>query len=656
MFKVKVYTLKDAVDPVLIALQASESLHPVTTRQLDQAELMAIQEKVRQVKESLARTTEILASLEKEKVVVIGKVDPYTLNNIIEKYGKLTEEIYRSLKGQEEDCRKLSDEIAKVSEEVKILQAITEVYPELTISSLNYDGDLLFSSTIIANRETCAAIEKTLSDRFSLILKAEEQDQGAVVFTVYGFTRDKHRLLELVKTFGASFLSLPKSDILVSEEVKIRKRKLEVLQSRERELRTAMQASIEKNVDEIVLYREILENELERLRVLELASKFRFSIVVEGYIPENERDRLLASLNKSVSNYYVDFEYPKERDVPSKLDNLGPIKAFEMITNFYGTPEYNEWDPTPLVAYSFTLFFSLMLGDVVYGIVLLFAAAFVVGKLVDDPESQGFLLFRRFLYIIALGSIIGGVLSGSYAGDMPRLLGIEVKPILSWFADPVQLIIFSMIIGIFHVNIAHFVRFVNFARSKNMFGAIGVIVFFIVEVFGISYILRTLLRYNVALFEYTPKEVLLYVTLMGLAIYVLCKVKAEGTFGVFLWIFDLSTLLGDVLSYSRLAGVGLAGVLLASSFNILCKMVFQGMYGISPGIVGIVLGMVFGIAVFVLGHLINVALSALGSYVHSLRLCFVEFLPKFCSGSGSNFSPMKLEISKRIVVGAPRHE
>jgi V/A-type H+-transporting ATPase subunit I len=231
---------------------------------------------------------------------------------------------------------------------------------------------------------------------------------------------------------------------------------------------------------------------------------------------------------------------------------------------------------------------------------------------------------------------------------------MQFQPILNVFNNPVELIVVSMIVGLLHVNIAYFLKLLNFVRAKSMFGVVGGIAYFGAQFSGIPYILKAVLRYSVAGFEHFPSYVLLYGAIICLATYVVCKTKIEGVFGLFLWIFDLAGLLGDVLSYTRLAGLGLAGVFLGSAFNVLCKMVFQGVHAMLPNAIGFGLGIILGTIVFSLGHLMNAALGVIGAFVHSLRLCSVEFLPKFFSGSGSEFTPIRFRINKKIVVRSLR--
>ena len=106
--------------------------------------------------------------------------------------------------------------------------------------------------------------------------------------------------------------------------------------------------------------------------------------------------------------------------------------------------------------------------------------------------------------------------------------------------------------------------------------------------------------------------------------------------------FDLTGLLGDVMSYARLAGVGLATFYLATSFNLMARVVSDMVPAGPAGLLNLIVGGLILIVILLVGHVINLVLSGITCFVHSLRLCFVEFLLKFYDGSGKKYSPLRL--------------
>ncbi|MCL0069820.1 hypothetical protein M1N85_03870 [Dehalococcoidia bacterium] len=127
-------------------------------------------------------------------------------------------------------------------------------------------------------------------------------------------------------------------------------------------------------------------------------------------------------------------------------------------------------------------------------------------------------------------------------------------------------------------------------------------------------------------------------------------VQMKGLGAIF-WLLDVTGILGDIMSYARLAGVGLATFYLAYSFNMLGEMIYGALSGMLPGLLGVAIGGIATIIVLLFGHSLNLALSGLGAFIHSLRLCFVEFMFKFYEGGGRQYEPFCLKPRTFIVVG-----
>jgi V/A-type H+-transporting ATPase subunit I len=136
----------------------------------------------------------------------------------------------------------------------------------------------------------------------------------------------------------------------------------------------------------------------------------------------------------------------------------------------------------------------------------------------------------------------------------------------------------------------------------------------------------------------------------GVVLVVVGSLRQSGGIGAILWLFDITGLLGDIMSYTRIAGVGLATFYLAAAFNMLARL-FSGFIPI-PGIAGVVGGAILAIVILLIGHIINLLLSLITGFVHSLRLCFVEFLIKFYEGGGVRYSPFRLRKRPAVLVGA----
>ncbi|MBA7690816.1 hypothetical protein ES703_99348 [subsurface metagenome] len=343
---------------------------------------------------------------------------------------------------------------------------------------------------------------------------------------------------------------------------------------------------------------------------------------------------------------FIDTRKPEQpEEPPTKLKNLAGIKPFQTIVNMFATPKYREWDPTPIVSYSFAFFFGLMVGDVIYALGIMLLGKFLLAKLVDDPHSDNFKLFQRLIYTCAGVALVVGLLSGTYLGNIYEFFGIGslalVEGVKQTLQDPILFIVLALGIGFVHVNIGHLLALIKGVKERQKGLVINKIGLFLLQ-FGIPSILHSLLRVDVPLFTEQMYSIFIYVMGVGVIVVIAGNIIQRGGLGMILGVFDLTGILGDIMSYARLAGVGLATLYLASAFNMMAEL-FSNML---PGVAGAIIGSIIGIGILIFGHTLNLVLTAITGFIHSLRLCFVEFLFKFYEGGGREYSPFKLK--KRI--------
>ena len=218
-------------------------------------------------------------------------------------------------------------------------------------------------------------------------------------------------------------------------------------------------------------------------------------------------------------------------------------------------------------------------------------------------------------------------------------------------SDPISFIILSLIIGLVHVNSAHILSLIRGIKEKNRGLILSKIGLFVLEIFGIPYIFNALLHVKLIPLSAGAYSAFIYPLFFGLTLIVIASFMQMGGLGGIFWIFELTGIMGDIMSYSRLAGVGLATFYLASSFNLLSDWVSSAMANLIPGIVGHILAFLIAVVILVIFHVFNLLLSSLAAFIHSLRLCFVEFLLKFYEGGGEKYAPFHLRLRRHVLVG-----
>lgn len=340
---------------------------------------------------------------------------------------------------------------------------------------------------------------------------------------------------------------------------------------------------------------------------------------LETWVPEKNWEKFHSLAKRKFSAYHIEAE--EREDAPTLLENPQPVKAFEQITTLYGLPKYGKVDPTPLLAISFALFFGFMLTDAVYGVVLsLIGLLLVVGIGKHDESAKN---FGTIVVVSGLFTAVLGAVFGSWMGSLLT----EMFNIPFWI-DPMKeattVLVISLAIGLLHIMTGYIIGIINALKSKDFVGAArpgGVMLLFLggLLIFIGSMFLGAWLQ--------TVALACIGLSVVGNFIFAF---KQNGGIMSALSIFDYTGFLGDWFSYARLMSLalGTAGIALAVNF----------MAGMVNDMIPIV-GSVVAIILIVGGHGFNLGINALGSFVHSLRLHFLEFFSKFYDAGGVAYRP-----------------
>lgn len=374
-------------------------------------------------------------------------------------------------------------------------------------------------------------------------------------------------------------------------------------------------------------------------------------VVMEGWFPVREETAISDFLSKE--NTYYEMRDPVGTDnVPIKLHNNRFNRMFERLTRMYGFPCYNEWDPTPIVAPFFTLFFAICMGDAGYGlIIMLYGFLEMMGKARRTP-IVGEMLHGCGDMVFALGAAttLVGLALGTFFGLSLIDFVPANSPLHSYYEFvggnfPGTTYSFQMagaiLIGVVHLCIAMMVKAILFTKKEGLSATLSTWAWNLLLIGGI--IVGTLFMVGTLSAETTRMIVIAIGAVSALGIYFLNNVgrlKSSPIKGIIInplaGLYDTynmaSGLLGDVLSYVRLYALCLAGGALGSAFNQIGDMI-----AVNGGV-----AIVGAIVIYFIGHLLNLLLSAISAFVHPLRLNFVEYFKNSgYEGKGTGYSPLK---------------
>ena len=367
-------------------------------------------------------------------------------------------------------------------------------------------------------------------------------------------------------------------------------------------------------------------------------------VMLEGWVPEESVDSLKAMLDSSGAFY--ELRAARRGDnFPVKLKNNAFTRMYEVLTKMYGMPSGTDFDPTPIVAPFFSLFFAFCMGDAGYGLLMV-----LFGFLLKKKLGKNLAGMMNLVITLGIFTTVMGALLGTFFGmSLLEFTGIPQSIRDFIIAGDVELMgstydkqmLLALGIGVLHISIAMTVKAINstvFFGFKESLSAWG---WWLVVVGGV--IVGTLTFLSV-IPAGISKWVFIAVGGIGaLGIYVLNNLRRNILVNIGAGLWDTynmaSGLLGDILSYIRLFALGLAGGMLGATFNSLALMVVEGQEGL-----GAVFGWIgFGLIILV-GHTLNIAMSCLSAFVHPLRLTFVEYFKNAgYEGKGEEYKPFKNE-------------
>lgn len=393
-----------------------------------------------------------------------------------------------------------------------------------------------------------------------------------------------------------------------------------------------------KYIFKIEMLYDYLSLQLEQKKVDVDLINTKQTFILEGWIP-SQTEESVKNIMKNNWDLSLDIQKPSiNEERPILISNKGIGYLVESITKMFSLPNHKETDPNTIMAPFFILFFGLMLGDGGYGLMMSLVSAIILKKYILNEEMRRFM---KLIFACGISTIFWGALFGGWFGiEAFNKYGIWFNPV----KDPQEMLKWSLAFGVFHIYVGFAVRGFNLFKQKKYIDIIFDVLLWYIFLSGfVLFALPFVPNIEGSEVEHLVvlgKRLIIY----GGILLVLTQgrkqknilMKIVSGFGS---LYELIGFMSDVLSYSRLLALGLATSVIASIVNQISTL-----YGLDN-----IIKILLFIVILVFGHTFNFAINALGAYVHSSRLQYIEFFGKFYKGGGRNFEPFKI-ITKYINI------
>ncbi|MBI4018845.1 MAG: V-type ATP synthase subunit I [Candidatus Aenigmarchaeota archaeon] len=541
------------------------------------------------------KASELLLDLSAIKSVIgrwLPKKGPATNDISLEEAERIIKKIREEVSRLYERKKTLEEEEADLGKEEKTLRFLKEA----GISSFDQ------LSGYVTLEMAAGHLKKPVKLKEAIVFSPNTERSPAVIFYRKGDEHTKKSVLESlieerIETGGDRDVSVSLHNAL--------ERKKEIMretQEIDERLKQLAASSGQLPVIEAILN--------ERLKKSEAPLRFAVSnnaFVIQGWVPQKNVAKLEEKIKSLTKEAYIHSE--EDDEAPTKLENPKAAKPFEFFLNLYSLPRYDEIDPTWFIFLSFPIFYGFMLGDIGYGLVILALS------LALRPKFKEIRALIDISIISAISTMIFGFIFGEFFGS-EEIFGYHLTPYLHRIEHVNDLILASAVLGLIHINAGFILGFINEKHHHGWLKAILAKGSWLLLETGAALAALSALGY-VNLDMTVPIGIMFVSILMIL--------KGEGIAGV----FEVPALLANVLSYARLAAIGLASASLAIVVNEMSEPLFHG---------GLLMA-ILGVTVLVIGHAINMAIGIMDAFLQSMRLHYVEAFGKFYKGSGKAYRP-----------------
>lgn len=520
------------------------------------------------------------------------------------------------------------DEIEKKeAENQEILNKVSELLPYKAIDIPLEDLKLTKFSKIYLGtipQRYKENFEELLKENDSVYFNVLHTDKNYAYYLIICHKSDDEDVIDAFRKMGFTLVNFKEKGTINENINSLRERKsknLDSIDTLNKELKNYL-----KYLDDFKIYYEYQSNEKLKVISSEKFLRTKNLDLIEGYVPS----KFLKSFEEAIQlicgdDYYL---YKKEADrnsheVPIMLKNNKFVGPFEMLTEMYSMPKYNEIDPTPFFAPFYFIFAGIMIGDLGYGLLVFIGSLLALRFFNLDKATKRFMTFFNYLSISAM---IFGLVFGSFFGGI-----IPLPTLINPAEDIMEMLMLSLLLGGVHIFFALGIKAymdIRDNKPKDAFYDVGL--WYMALIGAIGYGLSKAVAMNPIVVK-----ILFYAMIIAMVGIVLTGGRSEKTtlakfgWGVYA-LYGISSYIGDFVSYLRLMALVLSGSFIGLAVNMIAGMLFGSS----------IIGKLFAIVIFLVFQAFNCFLCYLSAYVHTARLTYVEMFNKFYEGGGVPFKKM----------------
>lgn len=535
-----------------------------------------------------------------------------------------------------------NDDLARLKiEENNLINQLHSIEPWINLDmplELTNTRHTFIQTGSLPGRTNLRVFEESLKGKFPesefIIVNSDEDIHYAVII---GMKTSESDMTEFLRGWEWNRITIREGQGTAYERKEKLKTDLKNLE-KERENKKALIIELAKNREDLEILSDAFQAEKTRIEAKGRLLSTDKTFMLKGWLPAEHSQKVEEYINK---HFYcaVSIEEPAEDEEFPVLFKNGPIiEAINPVIEMYGMPSSREIDPRAITLPFYIFMFGLMLGDGGYGLLIALATGFALKKFRMEDKTRQFI---KLLFFCGLSTIFAGFLFGSWFG-----IASLTKTAL-WIVPTEQtelMMSYSILIGIIHMFTGLIMKGLNLIRKGQVFDAICDAFFVIIMYSGF---IMSLLPFAPGLTISNDSPIVQAgnkVFIIGVVLVLITGGrKSKNIFGKIFGglpgLYDIVSFFSDCLSYTRILALGLASAIIGDIVNTLATS-FGG---------NVVVRVILSTVILIFAHALNIGLNALGAYVHSCRLQFLEFFGKFLEGGGVAFEPYKAK-TKYIVV------